>query len=197
MNQKSIFSILMAFAFSLVSTASWSLTREISLDLDDAHIKGQNVILLKRALRDQYPGLDLEGQSLSQVLVMAKSRHGHGKAALRVANWRSSSQTIGGVPRDFRDPSTDTYYVHAFDNVSADSWGRWQLELQGNFKVRKVILVLDDGRAMDRVWWRPMAAKQHKHYKSKAHTRKERHDYRVANRSHRYSYRQSTSVGAW
>ncbi len=148
--------VILGLMTGLCSTLGWSLTREIALDFQDSQIRGHNVLTLKRALRDQYPELGLRGQTLKQVILVAKTRYGKGQAFLRIGDWVSRPQQVQGHPAEFGHHHYSSFYRKPFRSVPLNSRGRWQLELMGNFKVRKVILVLEDHRQMSDNWWRPV-----------------------------------------
>lgn len=163
MKIKHISQLIAGFIISLFTVTSFAFTNEVTLDFQDAHIKGNNVILLKKALKDQYPHLDLYNQHLKNVVVVGKSKHGHGKVSMRINDWISSPETVAGNKRKFRRHANHSFDYVTLENQQTLSSGRWQLLLKGNFKIRKVILVMEDNRLASRSWWQPMSAHQAPH----------------------------------
>jgi hypothetical protein len=108
----------------------------------DEHMRGLNTIKLKQKLKQQYPGIVPQRLKLAGVKVVAKSKKGHGQVSLIVGQDISYAETIDGNPYDFHDNSAYTYDRIKIMNPSYDSMGKWQLELQGNIKVKKVVLLL-------------------------------------------------------
>lgn len=121
---------------------------KIVLDFDDNHYRAGNgkkaTLLLKHELRRQYPWLKVKNFELRKVVLVAKSKRGHGTAQLLVGNNASYPERINGFPDQFRDNRGYSFDRVPFRNPSRASDGRWQIVLQGNLVVRKVILVLDD-----------------------------------------------------
>lgn len=130
----------------MVLASSTALARErFVLELNDQEFRGNNVLRLKELLRDQH-GLNVRQYSLAGVRLVAKTRHGQGTAALRVGNWVSQERQVYGHPSEFDRPGENTFDKVDFSNDSYDSEGPWQMQLQGNFKVRRVVvLVRRDG----------------------------------------------------
>lgn len=142
---------------SLFATACFAFTNEVTLDFDDAHIKGKNVIFLKKALKDQYPNLNFKNQKLKQIVVLGKSKRGKGKIQMRVGNWTSNTEIIDGNTHDFNKRYNDSFNYISLDNNHEYSDGKWQLLTKGNLKIRKIILVMEDNRFSRRSWWKPMS----------------------------------------
>jgi len=101
--------------------------------------RGQNTLFLKRALKNQFPGINLRNKKLGKVIVMAKSEHGRGQAFLVVGQQSSYSQQIPGNPYNFQDYAPYTYTRMQFP-VQGASQGKWQIKLQGNIKIQNVIV---------------------------------------------------------
>jgi hypothetical protein len=118
------------------------------LDFADSQIRGNRgeaaTIFLRRSLRNQYPWADLSTMDLRRVVLVAKSRRGRGGASLRVGNNATGLYQVAGAPRDFSDDHRYTFDRVRFRNPSTDSRGPWQIDLRGNFIVRKVVLELED-----------------------------------------------------
>lgn len=120
------------------------------IDFQDSHIKGfrgdEATIFLKRSLKNQYPWVDIDRLDLKKVILVAKTRHGQGSASLRVGKWSTDMYRVEGSPRGFRDHDHRSFDKLRLSNPSHGSRGPWQIDLRGNFIVRKVILVVDSHR---------------------------------------------------
>lgn len=103
-----------------------------------------SVLFLKRELLYQYPGLDVTNLRLREVVLVAKSKIGRGVAQLRVGPEISNFYQVAGRPRDFFSRNRYTFARVNINNPFRQSWGPWQLHLKGNFKVRKVILIVEE-----------------------------------------------------
>lgn len=113
------------------------------LDFGDSHFRGNPTLFLKRELLNQYPGINIADYRLRRVVLVAKTKAGYGSAQLRVGPELSPQYRVNGAPRSFH-----SYHPESFDRIRIrnpfhDSWGPWQLFLQGNFKVRKIVLVVE------------------------------------------------------
>lgn len=144
--------ITVLLLLTLPMTAMASGDRYV-LDFNDSHIRGHRgeaaTIYLKKSLKDQYPWLRISDLDLQKVVLVAKSKRGHGGAALRVGKWTTDRYEVGGEPWLFQDDRRYTYDKIRFRNPSRNSNGPWQLHLRGNFKVRKVIVVVKQIRNRD------------------------------------------------
>ena len=98
---------------------------------------------LKRILREQYPWVKVDDLDLRRVVLIAKSRHGRGDALLRVGHRVMESHSVYGRSGRFRDDRRHFDQVD-FGNLSFGSGGPWQIDLRGDFIVRKVVLEVDD-----------------------------------------------------
>ena len=124
--------------------------QRVALNIN-GHYKGFNAIALKRELRMQQPGLDIKNLELKSVKIMAKSKSGNGQVTLVVGQSSSYPETVGGSPLEFHVESPYTYTKLNIASPSyASSEGRWQLELQGNIKVKTVVLILEQKRIAQR-----------------------------------------------
>ncbi|MBM9518703.1 hypothetical protein JWG39_02580 [Desulforhopalus vacuolatus] len=133
--------------FLLPAVASAERLR-LQIDMGDTVFQaGHNqtaVLPLKRLLRQQYPGIKLQNMELKRVVLVAKSKGGHGLANLRVGNKVSRERLINGQPQDFNRRSTATFDKVRFFNPAGSTRGTWQLQLKGKVKVRKVIVIAED-----------------------------------------------------
>jgi len=115
--------------------------KRLEIYLDDWQLRGTSTIYLKKELRRRYPQFDLHSYSLRKVLLLAKSRRGHGLASLSVGDYYTREQTIQGQPRDFRH---NGYFYNRlkFRNPAPGADGPWQIHLRGNINVNRVVLEL-------------------------------------------------------
>ncbi len=139
------FLIVMAL---VVPTVVFAAKERYVIEYGDTVIRGHGrspaTHLLKKALKQQYPGVDIRNLELERVILVAKTRRGFGDAALRVGKFWSESYQVAGSPWDFYDNSRYTFDRIHFSNPSHDNKGPWQIDLHGNFVVRKVVVVVDD-----------------------------------------------------
>ncbi len=132
----------LVLAMLLIPATAFSATRLV-IDFDQMHVRGRNMILpLKRHIREHFPEIDLHDYKLVKVKLVAKSRKGHGQSRLIVGSWDSSAQRIGGKPRKFHRNNRRTYKKMTFENNAGTSRGRWQLRLDGNIKINRVVVKL-------------------------------------------------------
>jgi hypothetical protein len=139
---------ILVISICLLPNFALAEREKIVLDFDDNYYhagKGKTAtLLLKHELRRQYPRLKVKNFKLRKVVLVAKSKRGHGTAQLLVGNNASHPERINGFPAQYHDNRGYSFDRVPFHNPSRASDGRWQIVLQGNLVVRKVILVLDD-----------------------------------------------------
>lgn len=118
------------------------------LDFADSHIRGSrgyaSTLYLKKALLEQYPGINISDYRLRKVVVVAKSKIGRGDVQLRVGPEVTGRYRVAGSPGGFYSNHPRSFDRVGIHNPFGDSWGPWQLLLNGNFKVRKVELVVEE-----------------------------------------------------
>ena len=102
--------------------------------------RGQQTIFLKRRLREEY-GVNLNRFRIKAVVLVAKSRHGGGKAYLTVGDASSFEEIIDGRPHEFL--RRGGYSRVRLRNPKRNSRGPWQLHLRGQIKIKKVIVKLE------------------------------------------------------
>lgn len=120
-----------------------AMARErFQLQLNDAEYIGAQSIPLKQLLKQQY-NIRVEDYELVGVRLVAKSRQGQGTAALKVGNWVSNAIRVPGNPQDYNRPGPRTFSDMDFDNGSRRENGVWQIQLQGNIKVRKIVVIAE------------------------------------------------------
>jgi hypothetical protein len=115
------------------------------------HLRGMNTIKLKQEIKALNPNINLQNSKLVSVMVMAKSKRGHGKATLVVGRQVSRSHNIGGYPEDFHYNERYTFNKVQISNLGMGSQGKWQLDLQGNLKVKKVVVVIKKKQPQQRL----------------------------------------------
>ena len=145
--QKALFMALFAlFLFPLQAMARGG--DRLVLDFDDSHIRSSrgysSTLYLKRALKEQYPGINVSDYRLRKVVVVAKTKAGRGNVQLRVGPEMTARYRVAGNPHDFYSNHPRSFDRVRIHNPFVDSWGPWQLLLNGNFKVRKVVLVVEE-----------------------------------------------------
>ncbi len=132
----------------LLPIQSWSAQKRFVLELDDMVLggrhRGPSTIFLKRTLGQQYPRVDISELELKKVILVAKTKRGRGVAQLRVGRQKSNHYIVDGNSAEFNSPRKHTFDKVRIDNSAYRNMGRWQLDLDGLFKVRKVILVVKD-----------------------------------------------------
>ncbi len=120
----------------------WGRGQRIILRFNDLHLRGTNVLHLKQEIRHQHPGLRMRGMRVTQVNLVAKSKHGRGQARLIVDGYETYSEIVNGNPYDFHNMDPFTFDKIGFRNPNPSRMGRGplQIKLQGNIIVRKVVL---------------------------------------------------------
>ncbi|MGB3210195.1 MAG: hypothetical protein WBB19_05775 [Desulforhopalus sp.] len=137
--------LLMIFLVPINTMAS---RERFVLDFNDSHITGQRgepaTLFLKRSLKQQYPWVKISNIELRRAVLVAKSKVGRGNAQLRVGNRVTEMNRVDGHPSSFRDRKGYSFDRVNFWNPSRDSRGPWQVDLKGNFIVRKVVLEVEN-----------------------------------------------------
>ena len=148
--------MLMIFLIPLNAMAS---RERYVIDFDDSHIRGHKgqaaTIFLKRSFKEQYPWVNLSNMNLRRVVLVAKSKRGGGGAQLRIGDRVTDMYGVAGSPQSFQNDRPYTFDRIGFRNPSYNSRGPWQINLKGNFIVRKVVLVVEDNsrrRHQSRRW---------------------------------------------
>ena len=122
-------------------------TQRIVLDFGDSFFRGRNgkgsTLFLKRELKRQYPEIDISRLRLNQVTLVAKSRVGRGNVELRVGPQISDAYRVAGRPQDFDRQNRHTYDRVRINAPTYETRGPWQLNLFGTFRVRKVVLEVE------------------------------------------------------
>ena len=135
--------IFLTALFLLPISALAELERYV-LDFGDLHIGGRRgqptTLMLKRALKQQYPWINTRNLTLRNVILVAKSRVGKGHAQLRVGSRLSDFYRVAGHPKSFKKNHRKTYDRVRMYSPTYNSRGPWQINLSGNFKVRKMTI---------------------------------------------------------
>lgn len=123
--------------------------QEVQLQFGDQQFRGSlNLIDLKRAIRDQRPGLNLHRAQLLSVKVIAKSRAGQAQASLLINGQNRMSQTVPGNRRDWELPYRQTFHhltlVPVAINHRPVTQGDWAIQFNGNVKLRRIVVTLED-----------------------------------------------------
>ena len=115
---------------------------KVVLRLGGEQFRGQNKIFLKRRIKQQ-TDIRFQEMKLKEVILVAKSKRGHGKVGLIVGHEESYSEIIPGYPREFHNNDRRSYSRIYLENPAYSSKGRWQLKLRGNIKIKKIIVKME------------------------------------------------------
>lgn len=116
----------------------------VSIDLGGLHIRGDNVVYLRKALRQQRPDLPLRNYRISKVIMVGKTRLGRGTSTLRVGDWWGDAVQIDGTPSAFVSNHPHTFDRVVMHNTAHQAEGPWQVHLRGNFKIKRLVIVLEE-----------------------------------------------------
>ncbi len=115
--------------------------QRFALDLNGQEFNSgqrEDTIALKQLIQRRYGNVDLRGLDVTRVSVMAKSRAGQAQMKLLVGQRQSPAQRIAGNQRDYMLPGRFHNYI--FQSPGRDSGGVWQLKIQGNVKVDRIMV---------------------------------------------------------
>ncbi|MFN7728333.1 MAG: DUF3011 domain-containing protein [Bdellovibrio sp.] len=139
--------LLLASLLSFFATNA-AAREDFVLQMGNQEFNGASTIRLKMLLQEQY-GIRANDYELVGVRMVAKSQFGRGSARLTVGDWSSHSQRIDGHPATWNDSHPRTYARLDFGNESWRQNGPWQLQLNGNIKIQRIVVSLsrsfDDG----------------------------------------------------
>ena len=160
--EKTTMSVFLAAALLvifLVPLNAMASRERFVLDFNDSHIRGHRgepaTLFLKRSLKQQYPHVKISNMDLCKVVLVAKSKKGKGGAKLRVGDRTTSMYRVDGHPGNFKNERRASFDRVKFYNPSNNSRGPWQVDLKGNFIVRKVVLEVEDhSRSRHHRGWR-------------------------------------------
>jgi hypothetical protein len=116
--------------------------QNIKIHMYGEHLRGQNVLKIKQLLKQQTGMMNLQGVQIKKVTLIAKSKKGRGQATLVVGQSAEYPETIGGNPRAFQSVSPRSYDRVTLVNTTGSSQGKVQVELQGNIKVKEIIVTI-------------------------------------------------------
>ncbi|MGE0174874.1 MAG: hypothetical protein AB7T49_18930 [Oligoflexales bacterium] len=121
--------------------------RDIELDFNGEYFEGKNTLSLRREIERKL-GTDTKNLSLSSVTVLAKSRDGEGGVSLQVGQEETRVEYIDGNSQDFESDSARTYFNVPLANPSrgGGSEESWQLHLDGDIRILKIIVNVDRER---------------------------------------------------
>ncbi|MBD66301.1 MAG: hypothetical protein CME62_13910 [Halobacteriovoraceae bacterium] len=123
---------------------------QIKLQVNQQY-QGQSTIALKRLLKQQRPGLDVQAMDLQAVLLTAKSKAGNAQAVLQVGQRTSYPKTVMGNPRAFNRPGPRTFHTIRLQNPKLGDKGVWQIDMRGNIKVKDVTLIVKQAQIVQNV----------------------------------------------
>ena len=149
-NSRGIIAMILLSALFILPVNGRAEARRYVLDFNDRYFENRRgeytTLMLTRTLRVQYPWVDTRDLRLDNVILVAKSRIGRGHAQLRVGGNTSYYYRIAGQPQRFKGDHRKSFDRVRFYNPSRTSWGPWQMNLNGTFKVRKIILITENSR---------------------------------------------------
>ena len=115
-------------------------SRGVTLDMYGQHLKGLSTIFLKKELKNEFPGIDINQKKIKSIVLLVKTKQGAGRVSLRVGDSVTMSETVHGNPYDFQSSRSYTYDKVELHNPSYSSRGPWQVNLNGNFKIEKIVV---------------------------------------------------------
>lgn len=107
------------------------------------HYRGSQTLPLKRMIKAQHPNINLDRFELLRTRVVGKSKAGRGTAILSVGQRQSYPVYLNGNRNDFHVNAPYTWDRHVIQNPKNNSNGPWQIHLQGNIKIKRVVAVLE------------------------------------------------------
>lgn len=107
------------------------------------HYRGAQTLPLKRLIKAQHPNINLDRFELLRVRVVGKSKAGNGTASLSVGHQTSHPVYLNGNRQDFNVNAPYTWDQHVIQNPKNNSNGTWQINLQGNIKIKRIVAVLE------------------------------------------------------
>ena len=126
---------------ALVTKIPQMKIKTVSIPLNQAHSKGEEVLKLKQLLKQYAPQLDLKEMEVEKVTLIAKSKAGNGRATLTMGQTSNYPAIVPGNQRQFQSNAPRTFHQIELKN-SLSSNGAWHIELKGNIKVKEIIVKL-------------------------------------------------------
>lgn len=105
--------------------------------------QGEDTIALKALIQRQYGHLPLERMDLKKVIVLAKSQAGRAQMSLLTGHEMSGAQTIAGNHHAYHRRGVG-FQRYIFQSRGLEGRGVWQLKIQGNVKVARIMIVLGE-----------------------------------------------------
>ena len=90
-----------------------------------------------------HPSENFRQAQLLSVMMVAKTRGGRGQASLIVGQSQTASQVVAGSRPIWNSSAQDSYDRILFKSPSDQKGGRWQMRLQGNFKIHQLMVEVD------------------------------------------------------
>ena len=126
----------------------------VKIDMNDAQYRGVNILKLKKMVKDEFArergrrNIDLSRFELIKVRLKAKSARANGYASLLVGKSAASRwENIGVIRGEFKSNRPSSYpQATVIENPSYYSDGKWQLELDGNIKIKRLVVVMERDR---------------------------------------------------
>lgn len=128
--------LLLGFcAFFIINTA---IAERVTFNFNERIYRNKSTIGLKQLIRNRFPRVNLNQIELNRVTLVAKSARGGASAILFVGNNSSRRINIPGNRFDFQNPGN--YFRINFISPRRRSVGRWQIQMNGHIKVRRIIV---------------------------------------------------------
>ncbi|MEO0335873.1 MAG: hypothetical protein AAF202_05745, partial [Pseudomonadota bacterium] len=112
------------------------------LEFNDVELRssrGQDTIQIKRELRGQL-GMKAKDYNILSVMMVAKTAAGKGKAKLVVGNKETKQKVIAGNQNRYKAKGERSFDRALFKAPAGAAQGAWQIHLNGNFKIRQVVV---------------------------------------------------------
>jgi hypothetical protein len=135
--------IVAATLFAGTTFASPNKRIVIEMGQGGQHYRGQQTLPLKRMIKAQYPNIRLQKFEILRVRVVGKSKRGNGTAELSVGQQTSYPVYLNGNGQDFQVNAPYTWDRQVIQNPKNNSNGPWQIKLQGNIKIKRVVVILE------------------------------------------------------
>ena len=146
--QALILSILSLVGFLILTPSQaeaqrHGLKERVVVDFFGQQYRGQgNILKIGRHINQQLGRGSLQDYEIRRVKLVAKSRRGQGQATLLIGRQNAGSYNVPGVPRDFGVESSWTYHEIVMRPNMRHQSMPVQIELRGNIKVDRVVVVL-------------------------------------------------------
>jgi len=143
MKTRLLFSVIFFTMSALFMTKTiYAAPQKLVLKFGGKTFIKNNIIPLKKLIKQNYPYTNLHNKDLLRVVLLAKSKFGKGTAKLVIGSKESSPVFLNGYPSKFFVNQKNTYDKVTIENPSYDSFGKWQILLRGNIRVLKIKVFL-------------------------------------------------------